>query len=82
VADISTYISEHGGWATSVPGAREIRFDAPVGSPLPAQLTALGYIVEKTGASASCRKGSTKPVTTRVTHAGIAVVVQFNLRLP
>jgi hypothetical protein len=51
VADISTYISEHGGWATSVPGAREIRFDALVGSPLPAQLTALGYIVEKTGES-------------------------------
>jgi hypothetical protein len=102
VADISTYISEHGGWATSVPGACEIRFDALVGSPLPAQLTALGYIVEKTGqtqrilphaivekfetsssgALVTPTENSTKPVTTRVTHAGIAIVNQFNLRLP
>jgi hypothetical protein len=28
-----------------------LRFDALVGSPLPAQLTAMGYIVEKTGES-------------------------------
>jgi hypothetical protein len=27
-------------------------------------------------------EGSTKPVTTRVTHAGIAIVDEFNLRLP
>jgi hypothetical protein len=31
--------------------ARELRLDAPVGSPLPAQLTALGYDIEKTGTS-------------------------------
>jgi hypothetical protein len=37
--------------ASSVPGARELRFDALVGSPLPAQFTAMGYIVEKTGTS-------------------------------
>jgi hypothetical protein len=47
---INTHISEHGGWTTSVPG-REIRFEALAGSPLPAQLAALGYIVEKTGTS-------------------------------
>src|ERR1700721_3442255 len=37
--------------AASVPGARELRFDALAGSPLPAQLTAMGYIVEKIGES-------------------------------
>ena len=37
--------------AASVPGARELRFDALVGSALPAQLTAMGYIVEKIGTS-------------------------------
>jgi hypothetical protein len=35
----------------SVPGDRAMRFDALVGSELPDQLAALGYIVEKTGTS-------------------------------
>jgi hypothetical protein len=88
--------------AASVPGARELRFDALVGSPLPAQLAALGYIVEKIGTSqrilpdavaqkfeTSSRgalvaptEGSTKPVTVTVTNAGIAVVEQYELRMP
>jgi hypothetical protein len=34
-----------------VPGSHEITFDALVGSALPAQLTAMGYIVEKIGTS-------------------------------
>jgi hypothetical protein len=42
---------KHGGWTTSVPGAHEITFDALPGSPLPAQLTAMGFSVEKTGES-------------------------------
>jgi hypothetical protein len=70
VADISTYISEHGGWATSVPGAREIRFDALVGSPLPDELRKLGYLVEQTGE------------TQRVHAMRIMVVEQFDLRAP
>jgi hypothetical protein len=49
--DIGTFISQRGGWTTSVPGSHEITFDALVGSPLPAQLTAMGYIVEKIGGS-------------------------------
>jgi hypothetical protein len=43
--------SARGGWLTSVPGAHEISVDALAGSPLPARLVALGYIVEKTGTS-------------------------------
>ena len=88
--------------AASVPGARELRFDALVGSPLPAPLTAMGYIVERIGTSERillhavaqrfevsssgallpASDGSTKPVTVTVANAGIAVVEQFDLRMP
>jgi hypothetical protein len=34
------------------------------------------------GALVTPTENSTKPLTTRVTHAGIAIVNQFNLRLP
>ena len=49
--ELTAFVQARGGWMTSVPGAREMTFDALPGSPLPAQLTALGYIVEKTGTS-------------------------------
>jgi hypothetical protein len=73
-----------------------------VGSALPGQLAALGYIVTRTGetqrvlahaiaqkfetsssgAFVAAVENSTKPVTTRVTHAGIAIVDQYVMRLP
>jgi len=34
-----------------VPGSHEITFDALVGSALPEQLTAMGYVIEKIGTS-------------------------------
>jgi hypothetical protein len=68
--DINAYISKHGGWTTSVPGSHEITFDALVGSPLPAQFTAMGYIVERIGTSE------------RVTGAGLARVECFDLKMP
>jgi hypothetical protein len=100
--DIATFISQRGGWTTSVPGSHEVTFDALVGSALPAQLTALGYDVMKTGTSqrilahavaqrfevsssgalVSPTEGSTKPTSVIVTNAGIAVVEQFDLRMP
>jgi hypothetical protein len=99
--DINAYIAEHGGWMTSVPGAREMTFDALPGSPLPEQLTALGYLVTRTGESQrvlphavtqklemsssgaliAATESSTRPVTVIVTNAGIAVVVQYDLRM-
>ena len=48
-AGINGYVSEHGGWMVSVPGDREMHFLAPPGSPLPAELRKLGYIVERIG---------------------------------
>jgi hypothetical protein len=49
--DINAYIAEHGGWMTSIPGDRQMRFIALVGSPLPAQLRDVGYVVTKIGES-------------------------------
>jgi hypothetical protein len=100
--ELNAFISQHGGWTTSVPGSHEITFDALVGSALPGQLMALGYDVEKigesqrvlphaigqkfevssSGALIPATEGSTKPVTVTVTNAGIAVVEQFDLRMP
>ena len=34
------------------------------------------------GALVSATEGSTQPVSTRVTHAGIATVIQYDLRMP
>jgi hypothetical protein len=73
-----------------------------VGSPLPAHLTALGYIVTKTGESerilphavaqrfemsssgglVAVTEGSTKPVASTVTHAGITKVEAFEAIAP
>jgi hypothetical protein len=85
-----------------VPGSHEITFDALVGSALPEQLAAMGYVVEKpgetqrilphavaqrfgtssSGALIPATDDSTKPVPLVVTHAGIAVVEQHDLRVP
>ena len=87
---------------TSIPGARDLRSEALIGSSLPDQLAALGYIVEKTGESqrilphaiqqrfevsssgalVPVTEGSTKPVSVQITNAGIAVVEQYDLRMP
>ena len=88
--------------AASVPGARELRFEALPGSPLPDQFAALGYDVMKTGttegilahpvaqrfevsssgALVAPTEGSTRPVSVVVTGAGLAVVEQYDLRMP
>jgi hypothetical protein len=38
-------------WLTSVPGAREMEFQALVGSPIPDRLESLGWVVTKIGES-------------------------------
>jgi hypothetical protein len=63
--------SARGGWLTFVPGAHEISVDALVGSALPEQLAALGYIVEKIGANERILLHSMK----------IAAVETFELRV-
>jgi hypothetical protein len=50
-SELNAYVMERGGWLVSVPGDPAMRFDALPGSPLPAQLAALGYIVERIGQS-------------------------------
>jgi hypothetical protein len=48
---INGFVSEGGCWLVSVPGDPDMRLRALPGSPLPDQLAALSYIVEKTGAT-------------------------------
>jgi len=67
---INNYIGERGGWMTSVPGDRDMRFEAMPGSPLPDQLRELGYIVTPVG------------VTQRVTAGSIVAVETYDLRMP
>ncbi len=58
--------------STPIPGSREMRFDALVGSPLPDQLRDLGYVVTRTGESKRI-----------LPHAmRIEVVEMFDLRAP
>jgi hypothetical protein len=50
--ELNAFVSARGdAWLVSVPGAHELRLDALVGSPIPNDLRALGYIVEKIGTS-------------------------------
>jgi Arm DNA-binding domain len=46
---LKRFVTERHGWLVSVPGDRDLRLQVLPGSPLPDQLVALGYIVEKTG---------------------------------
>ena len=40
------------------------------------------FETSSSGALIAATENSSKPVTTRVTHAGIAIVDQFDLRMP
>ena len=71
-AGINRYVSEHGGWMVSVPGDREMHFLAPPGSPLPAELRKLGYIVE--------RIGETQRIAAKKLR--VEIVEMFDLRVP
>src|ERR1700751_4613093 len=70
-AGINGYVSEHGGWMVSVPGDREMHFLA-LGSPLPAELRKLGYIVE--------RIGETQRIAAKKLR--VEIVEMFDLRVP
>ena len=98
---INADITKAGGWTTSIPGEREVRFEILPGNPLPNDLRARGYIVEPDGFGerilphsvvefftknvdgtlSLLSAGSTQPVASRVTHAGIAAVDKFFFRI-
>ena len=48
-AELNRIITEAGGWAVSIPGEREVRFEVLPGSPLPNTLRATGYDVQPDG---------------------------------
>jgi hypothetical protein len=47
--ELNRLVHERHGWLVSVPGDFEMRLQVLPGSPLPAQLAALGYVIERTG---------------------------------
>lgn len=48
-AGLNSYVTERGGWLTSIPGAWTITMECLPGSPLPDALRGLGWDVEPTG---------------------------------
>ncbi len=72
-AALNTYITERGGWLTSVAGNPVMRFEAPIGSSLPGELRGKGYVVTPVGS------------TTRINPHATATITQaevFELTLP
>jgi hypothetical protein len=83
--ELNSYITSRSGWVTSIPGAVEVTMQCLIGSTLPDELRARGYDLVEDGESERIlphaitdmviTEGSTVPI--RITHAGIARVVQF-----
>ena len=56
---LKEYITQHGGWVTSVPGLKHLRLEVPPGSALPAKLREFGYAVHHAGAGTRLSPGRT-----------------------
>ena len=72
-AALNDFITERGGWLTSIPGDPAMRFEAPIGSGLPEELKAKGYLVTPAGG------------TTRIDPHATATISQvdvYELTLP
>jgi hypothetical protein len=83
---LNQFVTEHGGFVTSVQFAQPIRIEVPIGSALPAKLAAAGYDLvfnsqtTRLGAAPvqHDRRGRARPVTGYSFHT----VDVFELRLP
>jgi hypothetical protein len=53
------YITQQGGWVTSVPGLKHLRLEVPPGSALPAKLREFGYSVHHAGTGTRLSPGNT-----------------------
>jgi hypothetical protein len=65
-AALNTYITEHGGWLTSIPGDPLMRFEAVPDSTLPDDLRGKGYIVSPAGSTTRIDPNS--PATVKQTE--------------
>jgi hypothetical protein len=72
-AALNTYINQHGGWLTSIPGDAIMRFESALGSSLPGALRANGYQVSMIG--------STMRIVPNA-HADIMQTEVYELALP
>ena len=72
-AALNDFITERGGWLTSIAGDPAMRFEAPAGSSLAEELRGKGYVVTPAGS------------TTRIDPHATATIIQaevFELSLP
>ncbi len=91
-AAVNTFITDKGGWMTSVAGSKVMRFEAAPGSALPDDLRALGYVVTPVGttqrivpndiAVEKAADLSSMPPQGRETHAGIVETVVYEMTAP
>jgi len=63
-AALNEYVRRNGGAVTSVPGNKTLRIECPRGSPLPAKLAELGYVVASHGSVT--RVTGAQPVSPKV----------------
>lgn len=89
-AALNEMVTEAGdGWLTSVPGAAEVALETLVGSVLPSELAAMGYLLQPLhegqrmlpmAITQSVRlEGSSSPIT--ITHAGVCRVQRYTFKL-
>jgi hypothetical protein len=88
---LNRFISERGGWLTSIPGDPLMRFEALAAAALPDELRALGYVVSPAGsttrinphgsAEVIAAARSSMPPLRWVTHATIERVTIYEIAL-
>ena len=71
---LAAHIQSNGGWLTSLPGTKHLRFEVRRDSALPAKLIELGYAVR--------HAGTTKRATGDAEDQGFAPVDVIELTLP
>jgi hypothetical protein len=89
-AALNDWITDRGGWCTSLPGDPEVRLECLPNSDVPAQLTKLGYELEAAGSGErilpagrleNVRVDEDSIRTIAVSHASIAKVLRFQFPL-
>ncbi len=89
---LNTFISGRAGWLTSVAGSVLMRFEAPIGSSLAAELRDKGYVGTPVGTTMRiipnaqveeiATKRSSMPPQRRETHAGIVETIIYEMKVP
>ena len=93
-AALNKFVTERGGWLTSIPGAVDVTMECLPGSSLPDVLRKFGrgraHPTERDCRTLRCRcrrrdgatRGSSRAVALTVTHAGICKVTRYAFDMP